>query len=123
MKLGASPQLLNPRARSASRPDARQSLVVARVDVGRLSRERVADLRRNLVSGPHRVSGQRPELAEDGRLLHEVDTERDERARIEQRATELIDLILLRIRLQGRIIEALVVLLARWRSAPTSGSG
>ena len=72
--------------------------------VCRLSEPRI--LRRALVRQAHRVAGQRPELAEDRRLLHEGDAERHERPVLQRLLSELILLIILRQRPEERVVVA-----------------
>src|SRR4029078_5376662 len=57
-----------------------------------------------------RVAGERSELAEHGGLLDEIDTQRKVGARSEQRPSGLVELVLLRVVLQGGIVERLAIL-------------
>src|SRR4030095_15257575 len=96
----------------AQREQARRAepLVVARVDVRGLTRETAANWRRVFIRHAHGVAGERSELAEHRGLLDEIDTQRKVGARSEQRPSELVELVLLRVVLQGGIVERLAIL-------------
>ena len=57
----------------------------------------------------HRAAGERAELPEDRRFLRKRDAERHHRSVVEHLAAELLLLVLLRVRLQPRIFERLLV--------------
>ena len=96
--------LLKPRSAHREHAGAGEALVVAGVAVEGLARQRAADFRRDVVGKPHRAAGERPELAEDRRLLDERDAEGHERAVAEHLLAELLLLVLRRVVLERRIV-------------------
>src|SRR4029079_19351844 len=83
--------------------------IVARVDVGRLPRQETADRRRVLVPDAHGTAGERSVFTEDRRLACKRGAEGHETARAEQQPAVLTLLVVIRDRLDVRIVVALLV--------------
>jgi hypothetical protein len=99
--------LLNPRMRLA-KPGRADAQVVPGVPVEGLSRQDAADRRRDIVGESHGIAGERPELAEDRRLLNECGAKRHEHAVAKHLLAVHLLLVVPRVGLQAGDVVGLV---------------